>query len=204
MTIAITNQDCRVCYRPAIASESIINSKEIDGVMVGEDYYYCSSVCRYTDKRKRMQTFAGVMILIATIFILLKSYSWGLLISFVGVIALGYSFILYPKIDQQYDTIHSNPSYYVQNETGAMDLEGLDEVERELEEMDQNEIAITDMIMDGPNPNNDVTQILNPDNSKQVYSKILAKYVDPCCYQTARLDDKYCMCGKAIEYPTET
>ena len=37
--------------------------------------------------------------------------------------------------------------------------------------------------------------------TKQLYSDILENHVDPCCYQTARLEEKYCTCGKGIVYP---
>ena len=37
--------------------------------------------------------------------------------------------------------------------------------------------------------------------TKQLYSDILEKHVDSCCYQTARLEEKYCTCGKGIVYP---
>ncbi len=204
MTTDISNQNCRVCYRSAISSQSIIFSKEIEGVQVGENYYYCSSICRYADKRKRIETFSALLIVIAAFFVIIQSFAFGMLIGLFGLVVLGYAEIRYPRMNEQYVENHSNPAYYVQQDPGEMDLEGLEELEMELEEMDQNEIAITDMVPNTRNPNNDIAQRLNPENSKQVYSEILEKYVDPCCYQTARLEDKYCMCGKAIEYPVET
>lgn len=36
---------------------------------------------------------------------------------------------------------------------------------------------------------------------KFIYSNILKDNVRPCCHQSARLKDKYCACGRALEYP---
>ena len=36
-----------------------------------------------------------------------------------------------------------------------------------------------------------------------IYSNIVDKIVLPCCHQSARLNDKYCACGRVIEYPVE-
>jgi hypothetical protein len=35
---------------------------------------------------------------------------------------------------------------------------------------------------------------------KLIYSEILDEMVGPCCYQTARLSETYCMCGRALRY----
>ncbi|MHA2099874.1 MAG: hypothetical protein ACW99A_14445 [Candidatus Kariarchaeaceae archaeon] len=42
-------------------------------------------------------------------------------------------------------------------------------------------------------------------NSKQllIHSELLNDDVRPCCHQTARLNDKYCICGRVILYPIE-
>lgn len=34
-----------------------------------------------------------------------------------------------------------------------------------------------------------------------IYSNILKAEVHPCCHQSARLNDQYCACGRAIDYP---
>lgn len=36
-----------------------------------------------------------------------------------------------------------------------------------------------------------------------IYSNILKTKVHPCCYQSARLNDQYCACGRVIEYPVK-
>lgn len=38
----------------------------------------------------------------------------------------------------------------------------------------------------------------------KVYSNILMRNVDLCCYQGARLNDRYCICGRGIIYPKIT
>lgn len=40
-------------------------------------------------------------------------------------------------------------------------------------------------------------------DGEQMYSEILMKVVRLCCYQTARLEDKYCVCGRALVYPID-
>lgn len=43
------------------------------------------------------------------------------------------------------------------------------------------------------------SEYTDPQDQK-IYSDILQTYVHPCCYQSARLNDKYCVCGRALEY----
>lgn len=40
-------------------------------------------------------------------------------------------------------------------------------------------------------------------DGEHMYSEILMKVVKLCCYQTARLEDKYCVCGRALVYPID-
>ncbi|MCE7736278.1 MAG: DUF2721 domain-containing protein [Candidatus Heimdallarchaeota archaeon] len=42
----------------------------------------------------------------------------------------------------------------------------------------------------------------NDPKDKKFYSSILQTSVYPCCHQSARLNDKYCACGRVIEYPS--
>ena len=49
------------------------------------------------------------------------------------------------------------------------------------------------------------TSIPTSDNhgDGHLYSEILQNDVLRCCYQSARLNDKYCVCGRALEYPSQ-
>ena len=35
----------------------------------------------------------------------------------------------------------------------------------------------------------------------RLYSEISQRLVLPCCYNAARLNDRYCVCGRAVIYP---
>jgi hypothetical protein len=37
--------------------------------------------------------------------------------------------------------------------------------------------------------------------ANHAYSEILGRNVDLCCYQAARLNDRYCICGRGVIYP---
>ena len=40
------------------------------------------------------------------------------------------------------------------------------------------------------------------EENRYVYSEILEDDVLKCCYQSARMNDKYCICGRALQYPS--
>ena len=187
---------CRICFEPAVIGHSIINTKEINGVEVGENYYYCSQACKYLDKRKFFKNL-GLILIILGIVITIFSIVSGMFIVTFGMISIGYAIIQYPKKEEMYAAIQSDTLSFSEREELAAVIENAME-NSESDDFD------TELTFEGGADLYPVAPPrLNPTNPKQVYSDILEKYVDPCCYQTARLLDKYCMCGKAMGYITE-
>lgn len=184
---------CRICYKPAVISQSIINTKEINGVQVGQNNYYCSQACRYEDKRKFFKS-AGLIFLFIGFILILFKIVLGTVIFILGSISVGYAIFLYPKKEEKYTS----------NEPDSLSFSEREELAIVIQNATNNSDSgdFDDELLPGEvsQMNPDTPPRVNPTNSKQVYSEILENYVDPCCYQTARLLDKYCMCGKAMEY----
>lgn len=185
---------CSVCNEPAIIGLSIINTREINGVQVGENYYYCSHECRFEEKRKFFTT-AGIIIIIIGFIMMLSEILVGIFVIIIGFISISYAIILYPKSNEMYAAIQTDQTSYYQSEELA---EMIQSAMENSEEMDDEIIIDGDVDLYPVEPAR-----LNPKNSRQIYSDILEDYVGPCCYQTARLLDKYCMCGKAMTYISE-
>lgn len=194
---------CRVCGNASVSVYNILEQKAIDGEIVGKNRYYCSQECRNRDNKG----FLRYLLVIIGIPLLLIIRSGGaaeiefLFNLVITIVIIG--FIVY-LAKMRLDRINRDAEKLKNlavTAAGYQDIEDeIDDTFAEyLEVVSDNESKEESQVVEEA-ISHKLPQRMDPEDGGQIYSDILQQYVDPCCYQSARLSDKYCMCGKAINY----
>lgn len=164
---------CRVCAYPANALFSKNNHRS----WLGRSFSYCSEVCQHSEeyRRKRNQ---GILWLILVIFIFTLSGELSIALVFlpISIAYFIYALILKPE----YGDMENIKDRKTQGGRVEMprDNTGI------FPQKDKSRFHMTD-----------------EEEDPLIYSEILKKKVKNCCFQSARLNDKYCVCGRALHYP---
>ncbi len=205
-------QACRVCGEPSIQVYNILEEKVIDGVIIGQNRYYCSQKCRKEDNKGEFSSLILILAVGALIFSQL-----GVLEEIIGVVIFIVLIVLTVALvmmgtRRRANLIHAPYTKALAalseelSENQPVDEEFLQEYlsDEKLQDLQNLEVIAVDSQLEvsDDKANGPIPLRMNPENYNQMYSDILQQYVEICCHQSARLRDKYCMCGKALSYPT--
>ncbi len=165
---------CRVCGYPPNQEFTVI----LGGRTINRKFLYCSQLCKNSVEWGEKMTNGFIIIVLSLIPIIV----WRFWISLVFTL-IGFGYMIYGKIIKPYD---SEVLY--------------------IKEKKQKGYKVTLPLANSDLPPEKEGSVFEKveRKEKKVYSEILQTKVLECCYQSARLNDKYCICGRALEYPAET
>lgn len=196
-------------WQSATSEHNILEQKVIDGIIIGQNRYYCSQKCRDEDNKGGL---TGLIAIIGSAMIV--SAAIGLADEFVGFVlfvafATGIAVLAIMGARDRANRIHRPYMKVIsalQRELPENQPVSEEFLEEYLSEEELDELRELEEYIPAQSENNiqidPLPQRMSPDDDNLVYSDILQKYVDICCHQSARLSDKYCLCGKVMKYPT--
>ncbi|MCE7736837.1 MAG: hypothetical protein GPJ54_18280 [Candidatus Heimdallarchaeota archaeon] len=179
------DRECFNCSYPADPKYSVL----INGLWIET---YCSVEC----KRIRTQT----IFIVALGFILIGLiYQSAMYFGFVILIA-GQLFVLYnQRLASIRSTTRSEYSQIAENRSDNSTTPN-EPVLQQHHPRPNNWITFSSYPSTDENDGLNQNRKLLIQKPKLIYSIILDEKVNPCCYQTARLSETFCMCGRGLKY----